>query len=305
MLQLSKSKAELWHLQGWGYTELGWDHWFPSVSSLGPPLPGGWTGAPRDTLQQFWLDVQFTAWTFPPEPMGEHGIPLGSSGKRLGISQLLGGCGIGCKVSVLDDGKPPWQPVTRATTTPTLDGKCWYVASSGVLVGPSFFLQFVAMLHTRMFQTVALYNFINMFLTFFWPIHWVTSEGYGILRWLECQARTGLWQCVRFPILNTWITILQVSTIPHHIFRCLVIAKLRPWMGFLNRKITHAMKVQIQQRAEVEKKEMVKTNISKSSQKKSVSLSSFTFDHLKKKLYMGRCHWSNGITYPSFESIYI
>ncbi|CAK8990289.1 unnamed protein product, partial [Durusdinium trenchii] len=44
-----------------------------------------------------------------------------------------------------------------------------------------------------------------------------------------------------------------------------------PWMPYLNQKITKAMRLQIRQRAEVQRKQMVKTTVSKSSNKKSVS----------------------------------
>lgn len=44
-----------------------------------------------------------------------------------------------------------------------------------------------------------------------------------------------------------------------------------PWMPYLNRKVTQAIRIQIQQRADRERKEMVKTTVSKSSQKKTVS----------------------------------
>lgn len=50
----------------------------------------------------------------------------------------------------------------------------------------------------------------------------------------------------------------------------MVLAGLRPWMPYLNRKVTQAIRIQIQQRADRERKEMVKTTVSKSSQKKTV-----------------------------------
>ena len=203
--QIEKSEAKLWHRQGWGYTELGWDHWFPSVSSGGPPLPGGWTRAPRDTMQQFWLDVQFTARALPPVPMGEHEFPMGSSWKHLSVSQLLGGCSIGGEVSVLDDGKPKSQPASCIPTTAALDGKCWYLASSGILVGPSFFL------------CCRPGCFKMWYLVLYRLIHGVTYEGYGVLRWLECQAWTGLWQCVRFPNLKLNCIFAILHNPPPHV----------------------------------------------------------------------------------------
>lgn len=53
---------------------------------------------------------------------------------------------------------------------------------------------------------------------------------------------------------------------------CLMRSVVRPWMPFLNQKITKAMRLEIKRRADAQNKEIVVKSVSKSSGKRSVPL---------------------------------
>ena len=97
----------------------------------------------------------------------------------------------------------------------------------------------------------------------------IAAKGHGILWRMVSKTRNGLWQCAWAPSELTQCrqTLCQSSTAHSEL--------PRPWMPYLNHKITYVVRLQIRQRAETQGKHMVKT--STKSNKKSVPMTQSFF----------------------------